>query len=909
MNKKVSRLLSMVLAMVMTFSCVVFSNVSAMAAQTTETWMASDTSMPNWVNFGSGFTKKTISDSRTVASFAEPIFGTDGAVINHDAYVNGGSKDSFSVTTKSANAKLRLYAMRSGGTSSVKSVTGSAGGKATATTAASVSNDRVAATVEAIEYTFDAADTYTVVFANSSVAVYGLKLTDEFGGSVVTYSGTVTVTNNSATAATVTVNNVSQEAAPGESTLTFTDLADGTYPITVDGSHELSSSASLVISGSNGTAYIIINDRSTEDSSSETTTEEITETTTTAPVGGNVYEHNFGTDGKVSTFYTITGNLATGKGEVTYNGLTISQCLKMESSTNVSFTASKSGTLTLVFGGTTAAAGKRVKIDGTVYTTDSNGIVTVDLLPGAHAVTKSDSINLFYMSYAEEGSAEDSTESTTEATTETTTVTTTETTTVTTTTETITEATTYALNLNVITGEGAAAGTDVKFTVNGSSITAKTGEATNIAGIKPGETYTITFTSAVSKYIYNWSNSLEPTAYNSKAYTLTYTAPADLSGDVTLDLTYATGKIFVTGQNTEPKAMGYGTYGIGDYKHSITTYDAEDYITYNTLQYSLYDIASGNYNVTGDASTNNIPDERLLISADAGEYIKFKVSSGNDTTTKTLIYLDVSGGVAKVSVDALATGNENAGIYTTSAQGTKLTELSDLRSQSGMKAMFYVTDGTYIINGADASKVSVVKSLRLFQIDNKTGAAANDIVDNSKAVEIYADALAGESVTETTLFARIIGEVDAKGSDDFEQIDKVGFTFVNADEVDAWEAASGHIYNPNINYSAGEVSAPTHVLDMETTTVYDAVYDIASYDSSAVSNNRYTGNAAPQAGVSADKTYFEVLVYGSSDMRVYAYAYTDYAGSGTKTYLDGNGNPSVQVIEISNGSINVMAKQ
>ena len=892
MNKKVSRLLSMVLAMVMTFSCVVFSNVSAMAATKTDVWIynTNGTTVPATLGLdvSSGVNSAGYSNS-AASTIPDLTFSNGSNSINGVTCLQFASGKTLTITP-TVNGDVKFYAVANNNSNKTINFNGSSttlqGRKSTAVTALTITGAQAGTTYNiTTEY-----DTF----------VYGASITYEEGDAPTTYSGTVTVTNNSATAAIVTVNNVSQEAAPGESTLTFTDLADGTYPITVDNSHELSSSASLVISGSNGTAYIIINDKSTEDSSSETTTEEITETTTTAPVGGNVYEHNFGTDGKVSTFYTITGNLATGRGEVTYNGLTISQCLKMESSTNISFTASKSGTLTLVFGGTTAAAGKRVKIDGTVYTADSNGIVTADLLPGAHAVTKSDSINLFYMSYTEEGSTEDSTETTTEATTETTTVTTTETT---------TEATTYALNLNVITGEGAAAGTDVKFTVNGSSITAKTGEATNIAGIKPGETYTITFTSAVSKYIYNWSNSLEPTAYNSKAYTLTYTAPADLAGDVTLDLTYATGKIFVTGQNAEPKAMGYGTYGIGDYKHSITTYAAEDYIAYNTLQYSLYDIASGNYNVTGDASTNNIPDERLLISADAGEYIKFKVSSGNDTTTKTLIYLDVSGGVAKVSVDASATGNENAGIYTTSAQDTKLTELSDLRSQSGMKAMFYVTDGTYIINGADASKVSVVKSLRLFQIDNKTGTASNDIVENSKAVEIYADALAGETVTETTLFARIIGEVDAKGKDDFEQIDKVGFTFVNADEVDAWEAASGHIYNPNINYSAGEVSAPTHVLDMETTTVYDAVYDIASYDASAVKNDRYTGNAAPQAGISADKTYFEVLVYGSSDMRVYAYAYTDYAGSGIKTYLDGNGNPSVQLIEITNGSINVSAKQ
>ena len=51
------------------------------------------------------------------------------------------------------------------------------------------------------------------------------------------------------------------------------------------------------------------------------------------------YIHNFTESGKNSNFYTITGNLSTGKGTVTYNGLSLTQCLKLESATNISFTA------------------------------------------------------------------------------------------------------------------------------------------------------------------------------------------------------------------------------------------------------------------------------------------------------------------------------------------------------------------------------------------------------------------------------------------------------------------------------------------------------------------------------------------------------------------------------------------
>lgn len=123
---------------------------------------------------------------------------------------------------------------------------------------------------------------------------------------------------------------------------------------------------------------------------------------TTVPTGG--YVHNFTESGKESDFYSITGNLSTGKGTVTFNGHTLTQCLKIESSTNIRFTAPASGTLVLVFGGTTSAAGKTVKIDGQKKTIGSDNILTVDLAAGSHAITKGDSINLFYMVFAPSGS-------------------------------------------------------------------------------------------------------------------------------------------------------------------------------------------------------------------------------------------------------------------------------------------------------------------------------------------------------------------------------------------------------------------------------------------------------------------------------------------------------------------------
>lgn len=105
--------------------------------------------------------------------------------------------------------------------------------------------------------------------------------------------------------------------------------------------------------------------------------------------------HNFTTQDKSSTFYTITGNLSKSYGTVTYNELTLTQCLKMESSTVISFTTTQSATLTLVFN--SAYAGT-IKIDDVTYSQNSSGIITIDLAAGTHTVKKgSGSSYLFYM--------------------------------------------------------------------------------------------------------------------------------------------------------------------------------------------------------------------------------------------------------------------------------------------------------------------------------------------------------------------------------------------------------------------------------------------------------------------------------------------------------------------------------
>ncbi|WP_080831774.1 pectate lyase [Cohnella massiliensis] len=133
----------------------------------------------------------------------------------------------------------------------------------------------------------------------------------------------------------------------------------------------------------------------TDPTESPNPTESPEPTPTSTPPAGQ-YVHNFTTDGTASDFFDIQGSLSTTKGTVVYNGLTLTQCLKIESSTRIEFTTAQASTLTLVFN---SADGTKIKIDGTSYPM-TNGIVSVPLAPGAHTLTKDNVANLFYMELA-----------------------------------------------------------------------------------------------------------------------------------------------------------------------------------------------------------------------------------------------------------------------------------------------------------------------------------------------------------------------------------------------------------------------------------------------------------------------------------------------------------------------------
>ncbi|WP_281309530.1 T9SS type A sorting domain-containing protein [Flavobacterium flavigenum] len=111
------------------------------------------------------------------------------------------------------------------------------------------------------------------------------------------------------------------------------------------------------------------------------------------PAGDQI--HNFTATYTLSNnFYAITGNLSDSKGTVSYNGLTLTKGLKIESKDGtVSYTTTQPSTLTLVFAEATA----KIKIDD-VSRTASSGIISLTLAAGNHTLSRdSGTTTLYYI--------------------------------------------------------------------------------------------------------------------------------------------------------------------------------------------------------------------------------------------------------------------------------------------------------------------------------------------------------------------------------------------------------------------------------------------------------------------------------------------------------------------------------
>lgn len=210
----------------------------------------------------------------------------------------------------------------------------------------------------------------------------------------------------------------------GDFDWTFTDEDDASYAVDMNLKSALQSYTGSVKSIQGDGEVVITSSYSTGSSSSATsssssvssssskTSSSSTVSSSSVATSGTITAdivHNFTEDGVESEVFEIMGSLSTTKGSVTYDGETLTRCLKMESSTSITFTLSTSGTMRLVFLESFTGA---VKVDDTKYTATS-GIATVDLAAGSHTITKADVSFLFLIviDLDENGSSSASTES------------------------------------------------------------------------------------------------------------------------------------------------------------------------------------------------------------------------------------------------------------------------------------------------------------------------------------------------------------------------------------------------------------------------------------------------------------------------------------------------------------------
>ncbi|MBP4137416.1 pectate lyase family protein [Flavobacterium geliluteum] len=239
--------------------------------------------------------------------------------------------------------------------------------------------------------------TITISGTPTATITYSIATTGSIG-TAATGSGTITVTSAGSQTLTSPTNN-SQTVASGSAITTIVYTWGGTATdATVTGLPasgitfvKNSSNKTITISGT-PTATVTYSIATAGTAGAVATRSGTITVTTSTPSSDQI--HNFTTSGKTSSFYTITGNMNSTAGSVTYQGLTLTARLKIESSTSITYTTTAASTLTLVFD--TGFSGT-IKVNNTSYTA-VNGVATISVPAGSNTITKSSVANLYYIS-------------------------------------------------------------------------------------------------------------------------------------------------------------------------------------------------------------------------------------------------------------------------------------------------------------------------------------------------------------------------------------------------------------------------------------------------------------------------------------------------------------------------------
>jgi pectate lyase len=237
----------------------------------------------------------------------------------------------------------------------------------------------------------------TITITGTPTATLSYSITTTGTGTPATGSGTITV-NPAGTQTLTSTSNNNQTVASGTAIGTIVFTWGGTATdATVTGlpasgiSFVKNTTAKTITITGTPTATLSYSIATTGTGTVATGSGTITVTTGT-PSGDQ--NHNFTTSGKTSSFYTITGNMNSTPGSVTYAGLTLTARLKIESSTSITYTTTSASTLTLVFDSNFTGT---IKVNNVSYTA-SAGIVTASIPAGSNTITKGSVANLFYIS-------------------------------------------------------------------------------------------------------------------------------------------------------------------------------------------------------------------------------------------------------------------------------------------------------------------------------------------------------------------------------------------------------------------------------------------------------------------------------------------------------------------------------
>ena len=150
----------------------------------------------------------------------------------------------------------------------------------------------------------------------------------------------------------------------------------------------------LITAVAAGTAVITISDSG--NSNVKPATKTVSVSVTKDMTGTEICYFTASTKSASSTMVTVSGNYSNSKGTVSYNATDYTDCVKMESATEIKITPAAACKVTLIFGGSTSAAGKKISLDGTTITLDSNGQYSFTATAGTtYSLKKGDSINLF----------------------------------------------------------------------------------------------------------------------------------------------------------------------------------------------------------------------------------------------------------------------------------------------------------------------------------------------------------------------------------------------------------------------------------------------------------------------------------------------------------------------------------